>query len=474
MKASLSLATLVIAAVLAGHLAAQPADTAETELDRIRESQMRGGTGDQHTAPTVDTAAIVNESNAFLKEREPEMTAEEYALYEKIVAMLETNSKFALRLLEGMTSEKQKPSPAFEFILGNTYYSAGNIAKAEELYRSAVTRFPTFLRAWNNLGVLYYTSNRYAEAIPCFSRSVVLGDKDPMTFGLLGYCLEHTGNVVSAEMAYMQALAGEPSSIPWKEGLLRIYVKGGQYGRAESLVRNLIKERPTDTRFWLAYANLLVKDGRKLKAIALIETAVQAGIAGAAEITLLGDLYAEHEMVAEAIATYARVSQPDTNIGTRKLLSFAQALVAARKYADALAVLDSLSRELSTGETITALQVRADIAAAEKRWADSRRHLEALLALAPMHGKAWIGIGLAHVAEGDLARAAFAFETALQDEATTYRAHLELANLDLRNRRYADSVRHLEEALALNDTELVRSYLARIKPLLVETSPSES
>lgn len=46
----------------------------------------------------LDPKRIINESNNFLKEREPEMTAEEYALYEKVVAMLSTRPEFALKL----------------------------------------------------------------------------------------------------------------------------------------------------------------------------------------------------------------------------------------------------------------------------------------------------------------------------------------------------------------------------------------
>ena len=178
----------------------------------------------KNEAPKLDPKRIINESNSFLKEREPEMTAEEYALYEKVVSMLATKPDFALRLLEGMMSDKETPSPAFQFILGNAYYSAGQNDKAETSYRQAVERYPNFLRAWNNLGILYHTTERYAEAAKCFSKSVVLGDRDATTFGLLGYDLEREGNIVSAEMSYMEALAAAPDNDEWKEGLLRIYI----------------------------------------------------------------------------------------------------------------------------------------------------------------------------------------------------------------------------------------------------------
>src|ERR1044071_2945911 len=102
---------------------------AQDETDRILEYQRAreaaqsslGGTG---KGPQVDSKRIINESNSFLKEREAEMSSEEYALYEKIATMLTTNPDLALHLLEGMMNEKETPSPAFQFILGNVYYSA--------------------------------------------------------------------------------------------------------------------------------------------------------------------------------------------------------------------------------------------------------------------------------------------------------------------------------------------------------------
>src|SRR5271165_6262065 len=96
--------------------------------------------------PKVDPKRIINESSSFLKEREPEMSEEEYALYQKVVTMLSSNTDFALKLLEAMMSDKEQPSPAFEFILGNAYYAVGMNDKAEASFRSAVRRYPTFLR----------------------------------------------------------------------------------------------------------------------------------------------------------------------------------------------------------------------------------------------------------------------------------------------------------------------------------------
>jgi tetratricopeptide (TPR) repeat protein len=331
-----------------------------------------------------------------------------------------------------------------------------------------VKRFPSFLRAWVNLGALYYSTERYPEAIPCLSKAVVLGDRDSTTFGMLGYCLEKVGNVVSAEMAYMQALSGDPSNTDWKESLLRICVAGKQFPRAESLVKNIIKERPTDVQFWLVYANILISEGRKLDATVLLETAVGMGVANTEELSLLGDLYADQGLVPEATGTYGKVVAVSSEVGEPKLLRFAEVLISDGKLKEAQDVLAGLSPKISPSGRVELLQDRADILAAQKRWPEARHELEGLLALAPLNGRALLSLGRAYAAEDDLPRASFAFESASQVSGTAYMACLELANIELKSRHYPRAVDYLEKALNIQKTDAVEDYLARVKSLIVK------
>lgn len=418
--------------------------------------------------PEIDAQRIINDSSSFLKEREPEMTAEEYALYEKMLGILGTNPSFAVRLLEAMMDEKEKPSPAFEFILGNAYYAAGDTAKTEASYRGAVERYPTFLRAWNNLGVLYYTTDRFGEAVKAFSKSVSLGDREPATYGLLGYSLEKEGNFIAAEVAYMQALSGDPGNADWQEGLLRLCVQGQQLVRAEAIARTLIKAKPTDARFWLVLANVLLTGHRKLEAIAVLELSAGLGVASSEELILLGDLYAEQGLNPEALAIYTKLLKPEPATGEHKLLRLAQTLSAAGRPAEASAALAALPATISAEGRVTRLLVQARVARAAERWADARRDLEAILGDQPLHGLALLELGTVHVAQGDDARAAFLFDAAVRVPDTAYRARLELANLELRQRHYARSVEHLKEALSIEHNDTVADHLARVQTLVGE------
>jgi tetratricopeptide (TPR) repeat protein len=416
--------------------------------------------------PKLDPKRIINESNSFLKEREPEMTEEEYALYEKVVTMLATNPEFAVKLLEAMQSDKEAPSPAFQFILGNAYYAAGEIDKAESNYKASLNRFPTFLRAWVNLGILYYAGQRYPEAAPCFSKAVSLGDRDASTFGLLGYSLQQTGDLVSAEMAYMQALSSDPSNSDWKEGLLGICIDGKQYARAESLVKNLIRERPSEGRYWLAYANILIAEGKKVEATVVLETCVGSGVAGTTEEALLGDLYAEQGLAREAAGTYAKILPASTELGQKKLLSYARVLIAGGKLDEAKATLASLSPRDDEPAYVELHQEQADLLAGEKDWSGARRELDLVLKKEPLNGRALVSQGRAYAGEDDIPRATLSFETAYTVAASTYVASLELANIELRNKHYAKTIEYLQKALSLERSDAIQDFLARVRTLV--------
>lgn len=416
--------------------------------------------------PAVDVKQAIAKSNSFLKEREPEMTTEEYAIYEKVVTLLGTNAGLAIKMLEAMSSEKEKPSPAFEFILANAYAAAGQTARAETLYRGAVDRYPTFLRAWNNLALLHYAAGKFAEAATCFSKAVALGDRDSATLGLLGYCLEQQDARIPAEAAYLQALGADPTNTDWKEGLFRLALGGKQYGRAEELGRNLIRERPTEIRLWLNYAGALVAGDRKLEAMAVLEQAQTVVALDAETLVLLGDLYAEQGLAREAAEVYRKVLATDRARGERKLLQFASSLVASGQFAEAERVLASFTGDLSPAAHRVVLQARADLNIARQRWPEARRELEALLAQAPLDGRALLALGRTYLEENNLPRAALAYESAEQVPESAYQAGLELANLEIKNRHYAKAAGHLEKALQLRRTDAVEAYLVRVRSLI--------
>ena len=202
------------------------------QTDQERDAQQQASNKGTPPAPKLDSKRIINQSYSFLKEREPEMTEEEDALYQRVVLLVPTQPDFAMQLLENMMNGDQPASPAFDFALANLYLNNGRRDDAETHYHAAIKKYPDFLRAWTNLGILYYMTQRYPDATAALSKAVSLGDHDAGTIGLLGYCLDREGDPVAAEMAYLQALSLAPENTDWLEGLIAIYQEGKQYARA--------------------------------------------------------------------------------------------------------------------------------------------------------------------------------------------------------------------------------------------------
>ncbi len=416
--------------------------------------------------PALDPNRIINESYGFMKNREPEMTDIEHALYERVVAIAGTRPDFALKMLETMLADKEPESPAFEYVLANIYYTNKQYDLSEQRYRAAITKYPEYLRAWTNLGVLYYATQRYAEAVPCFTKAIQLGDSEASTYGLLAYSLDQIGNSVPAEICYMQAIAAEPDNVDWIGGLLGLYLAQKQYGPAESLVRRLIVAKPGDPNHWLVYANLKIALAQKVEAIAALETALQAGDPSEEVLLLLGDLYAERNMPADASRVYQRIITKAPEVGVRRLLSYAEALIDQGNGPEAARILNGLTGELPPTERLALRRVQIDLALSREDWDGARQALEDYMREAPLDGTSLISLAQVYKQLGDPGRSEFALQQAAQIEASAYRANVELANLRVTQRKYSEALELLQRALELKRSPALEDYILRVRSLL--------
>jgi tetratricopeptide (TPR) repeat protein len=426
-------------------------------------------------AAKTDQDRIINESADFLKNREPEMTDGEYAFYEKVVAMIKIQPEFAMQLLQGMTTGNEHPSPAFEFVMGSAEYNAGHRDEAERHYRRAVEDFPDYLRAWANLGVLYYGAERYQEAVTSFGKAVELGDSTAETSGMLAYALQRTGNSVGAEMAYLRALSTAPENPDWIDGLCGLYIETRQYGRAEPLVRRLIVLQPTEPRHWQDLAGLLISQDRPMEAIVVLESARGLKVANDEMVVQLGDLYAQQNLHAEALAVYRDLIKRDPATGAKRLIGAAMAALEEGHESEAAEYLAAADKDIPAGQRGVFLQTRAELAVARKDWVSARRDLEEALAERPLHGPLLLRLGQVLKAGGAEIAAREYLEAAARSPESAYRAHLELADLELQARHYRLCADQLEQALAIEKSPVLQEYLAKIKSLVPrnENDPKE-
>ncbi len=458
---ALALAPATLPAQLASSEAATPELSPQEQLAQI----LGEGAGE----PDVDPHRIINESMNFRKEREPDMTAAEYALYERISSMVETNPTFALQLLETMLGDDQEDSAAFDLALGNLYFAEERIDDALARYNSSVTKYPEFLRAWTNIGMIHYQRQDWAEAAKAFAKAVNLGDRDAQTFGLLAFSMRMTGNTLGAEMAFQQAMTANPEDTNWIGGLLELYFINGRHAQSESLVRELVRLEPGKAENWMLYASLLVTLERPLEAATQLEIARQLGAVNKDSLGLLGDLYVGLGLIPEAISAYEAIPGDADDLAAARLLTYARSMISDGKLETARQILAKVPTVIPEWETAKARHFAvAELAVQEQDWATAQEAYEAIVQTEPMNPFALLGLGSALAEAGDTARAEFTFEHALQVPEAESRACLELANIALVDRRFHRAIEMLNRADRLEPSSAVRAQIARINALAAQ------
>jgi len=189
-------------------------------------------------------------------------------------------------------------------------------------------------------------------------------------------------------------------------------------------------------------------------------------VAGDKEIAELAGLYADEQLSAEALACYAKIKISAQTLGEARSLQLVRMMIADSEWENAQSLLDQVGAEVSGEHRREFLETEAELLMARQQWAPARKVLEELLGWDPMNGRALVSLGRADVELGDEAHATLAFEAAEHTKDGVRPAHIELANLELKNRHFEKSVSHLETAIALEKNPDLEDILTRVRTLL--------
>lgn len=182
-------------------------------------------------------------------------------------------------------------SAAVMFNIGNISFETGDLAEAEKQYLAAVKKFPTFLRAYQNLAFVYAREAKYEEAFPHLLEVVRLGSQDGSVMGLLGYCYQEKGNFTSALQAFKNAQLTEPDNLEWKIGEAYCYDSLGDDAKALNLYESIVKEKLGEPQYMFLLINLYQRTGQIEEAIVNLELLRRQGKLDVSNQLLLGALH---------------------------------------------------------------------------------------------------------------------------------------------------------------------------------------
>lgn len=425
-------------------------------------------------------------SYGVVAEVEPRITPEERVDFEQVAKLMgaEGGLDKAKTLLEkslAKAAEKKdkkerrsekaesQASALYDFTLGNICFQQENLAGAAEWYGKAVEKFPSFLRAQKNLGLVFVRSNAFDRAIGPLTCAIDLGSADGLTFGLLAHAYTMTEQYVAAESAYRHAMMLQPDALDWKSGLAKCLFKERKFEEAAALCGDMIRRDPSRADLWLLQANAWLGLKQPLKAAEDYELLDRAGQASATCLNTLGDIYVNEGVPELAVSAYQRaLAKEGAAAASATPLRNAEVLLSRGAYAEAGDLLAQVKavcgKRMGSDDKKRILKLEARIAAASgQAGAEQAKLLEDIVALDPLDGEALILLAQHYARSGDTDRACFLCERAAGIEKYEAEAKLRHGQILVKNGKYQEALPLLKRALELKPRDDVQRYVEQVE-----------
>lgn len=410
---------------------------------------------------------------AFDGQINPQITREEQALLQEIAPLMARDPNAAIRAIrdyqQAVPAGAPAPSAALDYTIGSLQLQQSNFDAAKEAYGTALTKFPTFYRAHQNLGLARVQTSAYKEALPHLTRALELGGGSGIVWGLIGYSYLNTGRPTQALAAYEQALLFQPDSRDWLLGKLNAAIDTGNNALAISMLNEMLESGPDEVNFWLQQANAFLGSGETLEAAVNLEWVARKGAGSAQSHLLLGDIYLSEQLPVLALASY-REALAKGGVDASRMLRVAEKLLqfGANREADEFldTVDEAFAGKLTDAEQLQLLNQRAQVAMQMGDRDAAAEMLEQVIGLDPLNGSALLGLGDYYRDTGDLARAILQYERAAQVDAVKVRALVGLARVHVSRQSYRLAVHALEQAQAIDPRPYVAEYIDQLERLI--------
>lgn len=406
----------------------------------------------------------------FNAEVEPRVTPDEVKILENVRPLMADN----LPKAEETIRKQMKPdcSPILDFTLGGIHFQQDKMVDALVSYRRAVEKFPSFRRAWRNIGLICVRNGHYDDAIKAFTRMIELGGGDAYSYGLLGFAYASDQDYQAAETAYRNALLLQPENTEWRLGLTRCVFRQEKYEDAATLLDGLIERYPDKPDFWLLQAHTYLGMKNPLKAAENLEALDLLGKATVDSLHTLGDIYVGENLMGLAARAYKRGIDADAKqpigrpLRAAEVLSARGALPQARELATHIRQVWKDQIDEADRRKLLKLEARLSMAEGEGN-AQTAAVLEEIIKLDPLDGEALMLLGQHYSRpsseQSDPDRAIFYYERAASLEAFEVNARVRHAQVLVGIGRYADAVPLLRRAQEIKPRDDIARYLEQVE-----------
>ncbi|HLH91906.1 MAG TPA: tetratricopeptide repeat protein [Xanthobacteraceae bacterium] len=342
---------------------------------------------------------------------------------------------------------------------GLAHHRAGDLARAEKLYRAVLERNPADLNALQLLAALTHATGRTQQAILLFERAVATIEatgggeaKHAALFNNLGNALRDARRGHDAVAVFRRGIALDPRLPELHANLANELHAQNDFAGAAASFEQAVALAPDNRNFALSLANAHAAVGRHDDAIARLQALLQVAPADVDAIRVdtlgaLGRVLASAGRLDEAIASFrAAVAADPASCPAR--LNLAAALVLAGQMETAAEILSALARERPDDPA-----VQWDLAVALhglNRPEPALAALARLLALRPNDASALLLMAMIHHAAGNLNEALASCTAALRANPALNEALLRLAVILADLGRHEQAIEASRQLLAVD------------------------
>jgi len=405
----------------------------------------------------------------FRSEIEPKISKNEKLIIQEVVAKAENQLEEAITYLEKKTDVKS--SAALDFSLATMYYQHGRLTRSEESYKNALHKFPSFLRAYKNLGFVELSLGKFDQASKSFSKSISLGEGDGVTYVALGYCYYMRQQFVSAENAYRMGILLFPESKNARNGLVNCLIETSRFNEALALLDELLAKQPDDVICHRARVHALQGLGRERDAVVAMETLKRMGELKTQDFLSLGDLYHNLNLNQLSLQNYQQAIDGKHKLSIHRYVRVASILMNRGSYQDCFLYLEKIQQIFGSNynaqDEKEVLLLKAEVLKATGKTNESTEILRIIVEKHPLEGKALIMLGQHAWLEKDYVLASLHFERASKIDEFEVAALIEHGRMLVGIRDYEKAVKLLEQAQAIESQPRVTRYIESIRNLLL-------
>ena len=401
---------------------------------------------------------------------EPRVMPDEVKLLEKVAPLMGDDlAKAEATLTKGM---KPDCSAILDFTLGGIRFQQERYEEALANYRTAVKKYPSFKRAWRNIGLIEARNSNLDKAIEAFTQMLKLGSGDSSSYGLLAFAYASKEDYQAAEVAYRNALLLEPEQTEWRLGLTRAVFRQKKFEDAASLLDVLIERFPDKADFWLLQSQCYLEMKQPLRAAENLEALDLLGKATPDSLYTLGDIYLTESLPELAARAYGRGMDADPSQSPKRALQSAELLAARSAFPAAREVSKHLHQTFDTAlaqagaeeQKRKLLKLDARLSMADGGGSpETAALLEEVVRLDPLDGDALLLLGQHYARQNEPEKAIFTYERAASIEAFEANARIRHAQLLVGMGRYADALPLLRRAQEVKPRDDVARYLDQVE-----------